>query len=359
MKRPERVDMYAVYWAVEGVLKIGQCCRASRYRELCATGGDVVFLMRDVPARWEYCALAQLDEFYQPAFASAAEAESILPRGRGFTECFAVAPDDLWAAVDQIYEGIVRYGDDAKTGADAGGVRSRGVVESAAGGAVDGDRAAAVCGRSRPGEGECPADAGEAVPVGRGQVGADGGGASADARRCRVSGPVRPGWGHVLCADRLADCGQAAAVTVPADATLDAAITALATGTRSWVSVVDNDGKVVGIVGTTDVINGYRMALQISLRQLGRAGRGTVLVEETVGPEADAVGKAVHELNLPPGTVFMTAQRANHLLFVSADTVLAAGDHLALITKPANLDSIRSVLGAAPAGDVEPGDSMV
>lgn len=188
-------------------------------------------------------------------------------------------------------------------------------------------------------------------------------------------GPVVDGEGRwrgivltELLADRLSEAdgsdpvgklADSTAVTVPADATLDAAITALATGTRSWVSVVDNDGKVVGIVGTTDVINGYRMALQISLRQLGRAGRGTVLVEETVGPEADAVGKAVHELNLPPGTVFMTAQRANHLLFVSADTVLAAGDHLALITKPANLDSIRSVLGAAPAGDVEPGDSMV
>ncbi|HET6794765.1 MAG TPA: chloride channel protein, partial [Acidimicrobiales bacterium] len=97
---------------------------------------------------------------------------------------------------------------------------------------------------------------------------------------------------------RLAD---ATAVTVPADATLDAAITALATGTRSWVSVVDNDGKVVGIVATTDVINGYRMALQTSLRQLGRAGRGTLLVEEAVGEDAPVVGRAVHQLNLPAG----------------------------------------------------------
>ena len=146
---------------------------------------------------------------------------------------------------------------------------------------------------------------------------------------------------------RVAD---ATAVTVPADATLDSAITALATGTRSWVSVVDNDGKVVGIVGTTDVINGYRMALQTSLRQLGRAGRGTILVEESVGSDAPVVGRAVHELGLPPGTVFMTLQRSNQLIFVTADTVLEAGDHVALVTKPTNLEMVRSTLGGHPGG---------
>ena len=159
----------------------------------------------------------------------------------------------------------------------------------------------------------------------------------------------------------VARSADTTAVTVPADATLDAAITALATGTRSWVSVVDNDGRVVGIVGTTDVINGYRMALQTSLRQLGRAGRGTVLVEEAVGGDAPAVGRAVHELNLPPGTVFMTIQRVDHLLFVSADTVLQAGDQVALVTRPSNVEAVRSVLGGPTeeAGQDGPPDPMV
>jgi hypothetical protein len=107
MIRPERTTLYAVYWRTEGVLKVGRCWRAARYRELCATGGEVVFLMRDVPTRWELCALAQLDEHFLPAFEDAAQSEHLLPRGRGFTECFMVAPADLARAVDQIYEGIV------------------------------------------------------------------------------------------------------------------------------------------------------------------------------------------------------------------------------------------------------------
>jgi Trk K+ transport system NAD-binding subunit len=117
------------------------------------------------------------------------------------------------------------------------------------------------------------------------------------------------------------------------------------------VSVVDNDGRVAGIIGTTDVIQGYRMALQISLRQLGRAGRGAVLIEETVSPDAAVVGRAVHELSLPPGTVFMTIQRSEQLIFVAADTVLEAGDELALITRPSNLGRIRSIVGQGDRRD--------
>ena len=154
--------------------------------------------------------------------------------------------------------------------------------------------------------------------------------------------------------DPVAHVADPHAVTVPADATLDAAIAALATGTRSWVSVVDNDSHVVGIVGTTDVINGYRMALQTSLRQLGRAGRGTVLVEEAVTDTAPVAGKAVHELNLPPGTVFMTIQRAEQLLFVNADTTLRPGDQLALITRPGNIDTVRAILGVETSDGSDP-----
>ncbi|HET6793388.1 MAG TPA: TrkA C-terminal domain-containing protein, partial [Acidimicrobiales bacterium] len=105
---------------------------------------------------------------------------------------------------------------------------------------------------------------------------------------------------------------------------------------------------------TTDVINGYRMALQTSLRQLGRAGRGTVLVEEAVGEDAPVVGRAVHQLNLPAGTVFMTLQRSNQLIFVTADTVLEAGDQLALITRPANLETVRSALSGGPTDGAAP-----
>ena len=106
-------------------------------------------------------------------------------------------------------------------------------------------------------------------------------------------------------------------------------------------------------MGTTDVINGYRLALQSSLRQLGRAGRGTVLVEETVGPDAAVAGRAVGQLDLPPGTVFMTIQRGTQILFVGADTVLEHGDQLALITRPANIDTIRRTLGGTSGGGDE------
>lgn len=218
MIRPETTTLYAVYWPEQGVLKVGRCWRASRYRELCATGGRVVFLMRDVPTRWELCALAQLDEHFLPAFTSAAESEHILPRGRGFTECFSVAPADLWAAVDQIYEGIVRYGDDTTKDDHTGGVLAGGAAEPAAGGAADGDLAATVRGRSGAGEGERQADAGELLPAGSDHDGFDDRGAPADAGRRRVPDVVRRRRVDVLCDVGVADGRPGEGLEVPCTA---------------------------------------------------------------------------------------------------------------------------------------------
>ncbi len=201
----ETCTLYAVYWRAEGVLKVGRCRSSSRYRELCATGGEVVFLMRDVPARWEVCALAQLDEHFPAAFATYPDSEHILPRGRGFTECFTVEPADLARAVDQIYEGIIRYGDDTRKNDHAEPVEARGVVEPPADDAADDGRLAPVCGRSRSGAGERVAHAGGDLPVGPGHLGSAGDGDAHRVGRRRVRGLVRRGRGVVFRGDGLAE----------------------------------------------------------------------------------------------------------------------------------------------------------
>ena len=43
-----RTTLYAVYWAAEGVLKVGRTRQDRRWREMCATGGKVVLLSSEV-----------------------------------------------------------------------------------------------------------------------------------------------------------------------------------------------------------------------------------------------------------------------------------------------------------------------
>ncbi|MCW2165088.1 hypothetical protein B0I12_002243 [Microbacterium hydrothermale] len=210
--------LYAVYWRTEGVLKVGRCRSSSRYRELCATGAEVVFLMRDVPTRWEVCALAQLDEHFAPAFATYTDSEHILPRGRGFTECFTVQPADLARAVDQIYEGIIRYGDDTRKNDHAEPVEARGAAEPAADDTADAGRPAPVCGRPRTGAGERAAHAGGDLPAGPGHHRPAGDGDAHRAGRRRVRRPVRRGGGVVFRGDGLAEGRPSRGLPLPAAA---------------------------------------------------------------------------------------------------------------------------------------------
>lgn len=165
-----------------------------------------------------------------------------------------------------------------------------------------------------------------------------------------------------VLADRIADgwsdtVGRAAdpeAVTVSAEAGLDAALEALATSKGDWVPVLDPGLHVVGIVGTSDLVRGYRLSLRASMRRLGRAAKGSVFVEQVVAEGAPAAGRTLADLGLPAHTVVVAVLRRGNLLFADADTELLAGDTVSVFARvgmQADLERLLSTPAPAPAED--------
>ncbi len=131
---------------------------------------------------------------------------------------------------------------------------------------------------------------------------------------------------------------DASTPTVGESAHLDVALDALTAASQRWIPVLDNDRAVIGTIAISDVVRGYRLGLVTSLRQLDGTddAAGTHDVEITV--RSSLVSAPLRHAGLPDGVIVTSIQRGRDLLVPEGDTVLQAGDQLALIGEPNDLD---------------------
>jgi H+/Cl- antiporter ClcA len=139
---------------------------------------------------------------------------------------------------------------------------------------------------------------------------------------------------------------------VDAAETLDAVAERLSTTGTSWLPVLAGDA-VVGIVGMSELVGGYRRTLATSLRRLTRTGK-TVLVEERVAEDSEVAGRTIAEVPWSPGTVVISVERGGELLLVGGRTRLQRGDLVSALTHPGTEESLRSRLRGAPPRAEEP-----
>jgi CIC family chloride channel protein len=140
----------------------------------------------------------------------------------------------------------------------------------------------------------------------------------------------------------LAD-GTVAAV--PKDATLDAVVEVFATDHVAWVPVLDAGRRIVGIVGTADLIGAYRHSLAGSLRSLRSIFSGSILAEEEVRSGSAVVGRAIADAGWPNGTVVVAIQRGEQLIFPEPSTQIRQEDVLSALVPRALEKRFREVLG--------------
>jgi H+/Cl- antiporter ClcA len=137
--------------------------------------------------------------------------------------------------------------------------------------------------------------------------------------------------------------------------TLDGVAERLSTSGTSWLPVLDDD-RVVGIVGMSELVSGYRRALATSLRRLTRTGR-TVLVEERIGDASEVAGRTIADVPWSPGTVVISVQRGDELLLVDGRTRLERGDLVSALTHPRTEEPLRERLRGAAPPDEPPADT--
>jgi CBS domain-containing protein len=154
----------------------------------------------------------------------------------------------------------------------------------------------------------------------------------------------------------LVDGGTSA---VPEDATLDAVADVFAAQQVGWVPVLDPQRRIVGVVGTGDLIGAYRDSLARSLRSLRSVFPGSVLVEEEVRPRSAVSGLTVAEAPWPPGTVVVSIQRAGQLIFPEPRTEVRPEDVLSVLAPRGSEERLRRSLGPSSSGSTDDDEPMI
>jgi len=137
------------------------------------------------------------------------------------------------------------------------------------------------------------------------------------------------------------------ATTASFDERLSEAAHALLGGGDGWVTVVDHDRHVVGVLTTTDLVRGYRHALASSVRRVAQLEPTTSLLELTVEEGSSLSGRPLRSAGLPPGVLLVTVVRAGSLILPDADTELEVGDRVGALAPRRLAPAVRALFSPA------------
>lgn len=131
-------------------------------------------------------------------------------------------------------------------------------------------------------------------------------------------------------------------------ATLETAVQALPTGHR-WLTVVDEDRKVRGMVTVADIVSGYRRAVDEDARRFGRVAEGAEFTEMTVGAGSPVIGTVATALDLPAGALVLSVMRGPAVLPADDEVIMAAGDTVTVLSAPEDVAGLRALLSGEPS----------
>ncbi len=147
---------------------------------------------------------------------------------------------------------------------------------------------------------------------------------------------------------RLADPG---AITLPPEAGIDAAVDALPVSPGGWLTVLDDRMRVLGIVSTAELLRGARQTMRSAWTEILAAAENTTVIDGIVAAGSPADGASIAELDLPPGTIVLSATRAGAVRFPGAEDQLSEGDRVSVLTTPGHAAQAQAALGLSPDPD--------
>ena len=90
---------------------------------------------------------------------------------------------------------------------------------------------------------------------------------------------------------------------------LDVVLEALASWRAHWLAVVDDERRVIGTVGVTDVVRAYREAVRVRLVAVTMSGDESGLVEVRVEGSSPLAGVPLRRAPLPPRVFVLSVER--------------------------------------------------
>ena len=132
-------------------------------------------------------------------------------------------------------------------------------------------------------------------------------------------------------ASRVGDLADAGAPAIAQRSRLDTALESITSAHMSWVSVLDEDRRVVGTLAISDLVASYRRELLASAQRVSSLGAASGAFELCVGEDSDLAGHTLRAAQLPEGSLVTSIARNGEVLTPSGDVVLEAGDRLSLL----------------------------
>ncbi len=129
----------------------------------------------------------------------------------------------------------------------------------------------------------------------------------------------------------------------PVTATLDEAVDAFPLD-QLWLTVVDEQRRVVGVLAVSDVVRAYHRALRADVRRTASESSDTGPLEVEVSAGSTVDGSRIGSAELPSGTIVISVRRGDSVLAGTAGLRLRAGDVLVMLVRPEYREQARSAV---------------
>ncbi len=147
---------------------------------------------------------------------------------------------------------------------------------------------------------------------------------------------------------RVVDCMDENFAPIHQSVRLNVVLEILTATPQTWGAVVDDRRTVVGTIAISDLVRGYRRALQASLRQateLSGAGE-TLYVAVSEGSAMD--GQRLRDAGIPRGVLITLIERRRDTIQPTGDVVIESGDRLTALGAKDDLQLLGALAGASP-----------
>ncbi|MEO7123044.1 MAG: chloride channel protein [Lacisediminihabitans sp.] len=138
-------------------------------------------------------------------------------------------------------------------------------------------------------------------------------------------------------------CVDATAATVSERADLGEAIDALPEG-YGWLTVLDDDRRVGGILAIGDIVRAYHAALRSNDRRMAQVSADSGITYIRMTAASPLAGHTLAEHGLPNGVIVLSVRRADEVLLAAGSVQLEAGDLVSVLAPPDLLVAVRTLL---------------
>jgi CIC family chloride channel protein len=141
---------------------------------------------------------------------------------------------------------------------------------------------------------------------------------------------------------------DAGAPVVSVASTLDVALESLTEAPLSWVAVLDDDRRVMGILSVSDIVHAYRQELIGSAERMSGLGARAGVSVVTVSGASPLSGTTLREAGLPHGLLVTAVTRGQSVFVPNGDTELTEGDQLSVLGQTGDLGDLGQVELSTP-----------